>query len=203
MIGCGGMARAHFRNMLKQTATTQVSVMCEPSEAQYAASAKMFEDAGLPVPPNQPDLGRLLKDCAGELDAAFIITPHANHHDQTKACLEAGLDVLLEKPMVLNAAEARSLIETRNRTGKLLVVAFPGSLSPQIRAASRLRPCGRTGDRPPTAPGASNRQSRAAASSSTPARTCSTPVPTWRAKTLLRSLPGWTTTAGPWTPWAW
>ena len=64
----------------------------------------------------------------------------AYHHDQTKACLEAGLDVLLEKPMVMNAKEARSLIETRDRTGKLLVVAFPGSLSPQIRTAvSMLR----------------------------------------------------------------
>jgi predicted dehydrogenase len=40
--------------------------------------------------------------------------------------------------MVMNAAEARSLIETRDRTGKLLVVAFPGSLSPQIRTASRI-----------------------------------------------------------------
>ena len=50
------------------------------------------------------------REHAGELDAAFIITPHAYHHDQTVACLEAGLDVLLEKPMVMNAAEARSLI---------------------------------------------------------------------------------------------
>ncbi|MDQ2692774.1 MAG: Gfo/Idh/MocA family oxidoreductase, partial [Chloroflexota bacterium] len=40
--------------------------------------------------------------------------------------------------MVLTAAEAHSLIETRDRTGRLLVVAFQGSLSPQIRLASRL-----------------------------------------------------------------
>jgi predicted dehydrogenase len=72
------------------------------------------------------------------LDAVFIITPHAYHHDQTQQCLKAGLDVLLEKPMVINAAEARSLIKTRNRTGRLLVVAFPGSLSPQIRTAVTL-----------------------------------------------------------------
>jgi predicted dehydrogenase len=145
MIGCGGMARAHFRNMLKQTDTTQVIAMCEPSEAQYAASAAMFEAAGQPIPPNQPDLVRLLREQRDRLDAAFIITPHAYHHDQTKACLEAGLDVLLEKPMVMNAGEARSLIETRDRTGKLLVVAFPGSLSPQIRAASRLLRSGELG----------------------------------------------------------
>jgi predicted dehydrogenase len=40
----------------------------------------------------------------------------------------------------MNAQEAASLIETRDRTGKLLVVAFPGSLSPNIRTAvSMLR----------------------------------------------------------------
>jgi predicted dehydrogenase len=88
----------------------------------------------------------LLAEYGRQLDAAFIITPHACHHDQTKACLEAGLDVLLEKPMVMNAREATGLIETRNRTGRLLVVAFPGSLSPQIRTAVRLAQSGELGD---------------------------------------------------------
>ena len=133
LIGTGGMARHHIRQMLKQTGTTQISVVCEPSEQQYKAAASIFREAGLEPPPNQPDLQKLL---AGyQLDAAFIITPHVYHFEQTKACLQAGLDVLLEKPMVMNALEARSLMEVRDQTGKLLVVAFPGSLSPQIRKA--------------------------------------------------------------------
>jgi predicted dehydrogenase len=54
--------------------------------------------------------------------------------------MEAGLDVLLEKPMAVNTKQAYSLIETRNRTQQLLVVAFQGSLSPEVRtAASMLR----------------------------------------------------------------
>jgi len=138
MIGVGGMARHHVRNMLKMKASTRLVVLCEPSPAMYDAAAKLFVEAGLEPPPNQPNLTQLLKDYGDQLDAAFIITPHAFHHDQTVACLEAGLDVLLEKPMVMNAVEARSLIETRDRTGKLLVVAFPGSLSPQIRTAVKL-----------------------------------------------------------------
>jgi predicted dehydrogenase len=75
-------------------------------------------DAGLTPPPNEPDLDRLLQKYEGQLDAAFICTPHAYHHDQTVACLLAGLDVLLEKPMVMNAEEARSLIKTRDLTGQ-------------------------------------------------------------------------------------
>jgi predicted dehydrogenase len=52
--------------------------------------------------------------------------------------MEAGIDVLLEKPMVMNAAEAESLIATRDRTRRLLVVSFNGSLSPQVRRASQM-----------------------------------------------------------------
>ena len=143
MIGCGSMARYHIQTMLKQRDTTEITAVSEPSETAYALTAKLFRDAGLAAPPNQPDLHKLLADYA--LDAAFIVTPHAFHHDQAVACLEQGLDVLLEKPMVMSGAEATSLIETRDRTGKLLIVAFPGSLSPQIRAAAQMIRSGEIG----------------------------------------------------------
>ncbi len=145
MIGCGGMARHHIRNMIKMQTTTTISVVCEPSAQAYEDTATMFEEAKLPVPANQPDLDKLLRDYKGKIDAAFIITPHKYHHDQTAACLNAGIDVLLEKPMVMNGAEAESLITTRNRTGKLLVVAFPGSLSPNVRTAVNMLRNGQIG----------------------------------------------------------
>ncbi len=143
MIGVGGMARHHIRQMLKQNETTEIAVFCEPSEEQAKASAAIYTEAGLAPPPNQPNLAKLLQEYS--VDAAFIITPHAYHYEQTKACLEAGVDVLLEKPMVMNAAEARALIEIRDATGRLLVVAFPGSLSPQIRKAGQILHGGKAG----------------------------------------------------------
>jgi predicted dehydrogenase len=145
LIGCGGMARHHIRQMAQQQDTTTIAVVCEPSAAAYERARETFADAGLTPPPNEPNLNRLLTTYRDSLDAAFIITPHVYHHDQTVACMEAGLDVLLEKPMVMNATEARSLIATRDRTGRLLVVAFPGSLSPQIRTAARMIHSGELG----------------------------------------------------------
>lgn len=143
MIGCGDMARYHARQMLLQRETTQISVVCEPSPVSYAAFCEEFTGEGLDPPPNEPDLAVLLDHY--KLDAAFIITPHVFHHDQTIACLEAGLDVLLEKPMVMNVQEAVSLISARDRTGRLLVVAFPGGLSPRIRKAVDLVRSGEIG----------------------------------------------------------
>jgi predicted dehydrogenase len=137
-IGTGGMAQGHIIRTLQQKDTTQIVAICEPSPRSHDLTRQTFEALGEDMPPNRPNLHELLAEFKGNLDAAFIITPHAYHHDQTKACLEAGLDVLLEKPMVINAQEANSLIETRDRTGRLLVVAFQGSLSPQVRESVRM-----------------------------------------------------------------
>lgn len=138
MIGVGGMARAHIRNILSNFPETTFPVVCEPSETQYALTVQLFNEMGVEPPENIVDLNALITKYGESLDAAFIITPHKFHHDQTAACLEAGIDVLLEKPMVMTAEEAKSLIAIRNRTERTLVVAFQGSLSPQVRMADTL-----------------------------------------------------------------
>jgi len=143
-IGGGVMARVHMNEMLPRDDTT-IAAICEPSEQAYARVAELFDQHGRPAPPNEPDWRRFVETNAGALDAVIIITPHAFHFEQATTCLEASLDVLLEKPMVMTADEATALIETRDRTGGLLVVAFQGSLSAQVREASRLLRSGELG----------------------------------------------------------
>ncbi len=145
MIGCGSMAREHVRRILKQQNTTQIFAVYDPLPEAYTAMARVFTDAGVAAPPNAPDLNALLREYGSSLDVAFIVTPHAYHYEQARICLEAGLDVLREKPMVVTAKEAQALIEIRDRTGKLLVIAFNGSLSPQIRTVSKMLRAGELG----------------------------------------------------------
>jgi predicted dehydrogenase len=144
LIGAGGMARHHLRLMVEQGA--EITVICEPSQENYQAAVKKLEELGVPPPPNEPVLEEMISKYADQLEAAFIVTPHAYHYSQAKICMEAGMDVLLEKPMVMNAQEALSLIESRDKTGRLLVVAFQGGLSPQIREAARLIQSGELGE---------------------------------------------------------
>ncbi len=144
LIGAGGMARHHLPLMVETGA--DIRVICEPSSNNYELALAKLEELGAPAPPNEPVLAEMLAKYADKLDAAFIITPHNLHHDHAKMCMEAGLDVLLEKPMVMNAAEALSLMETRDRTGRHLVVAFQGGLSPQINYAAELIACGELGE---------------------------------------------------------
>ena len=101
LIGAGGMARYHLPLMIDKGA--DIRVICEPSANNYELALAKLEELGAPLPPNECDLATMLEKYSGELEAAFIITPHNLHHDHAKMCLEAGLDVLLEKPMVMNA----------------------------------------------------------------------------------------------------
>lgn len=147
VVGSGGMAReGHMRRMLQQTDTTHITHLCELSPTAYETTATLFEELGHTPPPNEPDLARLLANHAHELDVALIATPHSFHYEQAAACLEAGLDVLLEKPMVTTADEAERLIDIRNRTGRLLVVAFNGSMSPHVRTGVNMLRSGELGD---------------------------------------------------------
>ncbi len=140
------MAQYHVTTMVGRDDTV-IAGICEPSETAYAAASAIVEATGAPRPPNEPDWRRFLDVTARELrlDAVTIITPHALHFAQASAALEAGLDVLLEKPMVMTAAEAVELVRTRDRTGRLLVVGFQGSLSPQVRTAAAMIRSGELG----------------------------------------------------------
>lgn len=139
IIGCGGMGRGHLRAILEEPRGTSIEVVCEPMPENYAEVQDAYERVDQTAPPNIPNLDELLRTHAQALDAVFIVTPHAMHRDHIVACLEAGLDVLVEKPMTVNREEALSVIAKRDEMGKEVVVAFQGSLSHHIRwAAERL-----------------------------------------------------------------
>ena len=102
----------------------------------------------------------------------MIVTPHALHFAQADAALEAGLDVLLEKPMVMNATEAVELIRTRDRTGRLLVVGVPGQPLAARPGGGGDAPLGRARARSST----STRSSGRTGTSGPPARGAQTPA---------------------------
>ncbi len=120
----------HLRDMLR--ATTRSSSPCASRRPTRSSSTATEFTARRPARHRRtnPTGTRFVERFAPTLDVVFIVTPHAFHAAQAIVGLEAGLDVLLEKPMVMDAAEAEALIATRDRTGRLLVVAVPGQPLP-------------------------------------------------------------------------
>jgi predicted dehydrogenase len=145
LVGCGAIAQHYVRSMVSAPGRTRVVAVAEPSLPAYEAIAAIFLEGGCEPPPNLIDLDELLGIHGAGLDVALVSTPHRYHAEQASACLEAGLDVLLEKPMAIDVREARALVRTREQTGRQLVIAFNASLSSRTQAARRLLRSGELG----------------------------------------------------------
>jgi predicted dehydrogenase len=63
-----------------------------------------------------------LWDAAGELDLAVVATPNRTHVPLALAALEAGLPVVVDKPLAVTAGEGRRAIEEARRRGLVLTV---------------------------------------------------------------------------------
>ncbi len=81
-----------------------------------------------------------------EIDAVYIPLPNHLHVPWTIRAAEAGKHVLCEKPIALNAAEAATLIEVRDRTGTQIQEAFMVRTHPQWLMARDLARGGRIGE---------------------------------------------------------
>lgn len=69
-----------------------------------------------------------------EVDAVSIAVPTSAHHAVAKLCLEAGVHVLVEKPITVTLAEATELIQVAHRRGCVLQVGHIERFNPAIRA---------------------------------------------------------------------
>ena len=59
-----------------------------------------------------------------EIDVIYIATPHTEHRNHTKLCIEAGKAVLCEKPFALNEIEARDMFEAAQNKNVFLMEAM-------------------------------------------------------------------------------
>ena len=76
---------------------------------------------------------------AGGLDAASIALPNYLHDTVTIAALGAGLHVLCEKPMALNAPRAEAMLEAARAAGKQLMIHFNYRYQPACSGSRRTR----------------------------------------------------------------
>jgi predicted dehydrogenase len=99
--------------------------------------------AELNIPNAYGSYDELLAD--NSIEAIYNPLPNNLHVPWTVKAAEAGKHVLCEKPIALNATEARMLIDVRNRTGMRIQEAFMVRTHPQWLETRRLIHSGRIG----------------------------------------------------------
>ncbi|MCL6609334.1 MAG: Gfo/Idh/MocA family oxidoreductase [Geminicoccaceae bacterium] len=79
------------------------------------------------------------------IEVVAIMTPNADHAPQATACLEAGLDVICDKPLAASLEEGRALAATVRRTGRLFVLTHNYSAYPMVHQARAMVRAGAIG----------------------------------------------------------
>ena len=74
-------------------------------------------------------------DC---IDLVTVATPNSTHFEITKAYLEAGFNVLCEKPMTMTVEEGEEIVKIANKVGKLCTVNYCYSAYPMVRQARAM-----------------------------------------------------------------
>ena len=131
VIGAGLKAADYARGWAAMDDVAIVA-MAEVSEVSRKRFADTCEAAGAPRPAEYGDAESMLAAMQGQMDAVYVSTPHVFHGANALDVIEAGYDLLLEKPMVTTVDEALALVEAERRTGRTVVIAFQGGLSPLV-----------------------------------------------------------------------
>jgi predicted dehydrogenase len=74
-----------------------------------------------------------------DIDAVYVITPNALHHDQVIRVAKAGKHVICEKPMAINAREAKEMVEACEKANVKLLVGYRLHFEPKTLEIIRMR----------------------------------------------------------------
>ena len=80
------------------------------------------------------------------IDAVAIMTPNALHFPAAMAALDAGLDVICDKPLTTNVADALTLAAKVRETGLVFCLTYNYSAYPMVRQARAMVAAGEIGD---------------------------------------------------------
>jgi len=123
VIGVGYLGRFHAEKYAANPAAELVAVAdVDPARARAVAAALGVEAV--------TDYRAL----AGRIDCASVAVPTQLHHAVACDLLDAGVDVLVEKPLTTTVDEGKALLELAVRRGRVLQVGHLERFNPAIRA---------------------------------------------------------------------
>lgn len=118
IIGCGGIANGKHLPAIKKEGSAQVVAFCDIIHERANTAAKKYGTDDAKVFTDYQELIKL------DLDAVYVCTPNRSHCEITVAALNAGKNVMCEKPMAINYAQAMEMVETAKKTKKLLTIGY-------------------------------------------------------------------------------
>ena len=124
VVGVGYLGQFHAEKYAAIAETNLVAVV----DSESSKARRMAENLSCKACSSH-------RDIIGEVAAASVVVPTRDHYRITRDLLEAGIHVLVEKPMTVTLAEADSLIQLAKTKGLVLQVGHLERFNPAVVAA--------------------------------------------------------------------
>ena len=121
IIGCGAIAKTRHAPAVAVNPDAVLYAVCDQTRANADALAEQYGARAF------YDVNEAITDPA--VDAVIICTPERFHCTHVVAALEAGKDVLCEKPLAMTPQEGAQILDAWHKSGRRLMVAFAQRLT--------------------------------------------------------------------------
>jgi predicted dehydrogenase len=145
IVGGGYMGKAHAVAMSAVAAVFNTSlrprleIICTTTEAGAAAKAQQFGFAR-----STSDWRALVDD--HKVEAVIIASPQDTHHEIALAAFARGKHVFCEKPLGLNLAQSREMLNAAETSGRIHMTGFNYIRTPASQLARQIIAAGEIGD---------------------------------------------------------
>lgn len=140
IVGTGGIARAHVDGYQRFGQECEIVALCDPAPGRAEA---LRAELGLDGARVYTDAAEML--AAESLDLVSVATPPSTHAALSIQALEAGADVLVEKPMAPSLEECDAMIAAARDNGRLLSVVAQNRFRDDIATLKEVLDSGLAG----------------------------------------------------------
>ncbi|MDR7567430.1 MAG: Gfo/Idh/MocA family oxidoreductase, partial [Armatimonadota bacterium] len=123
VVGLGRWGRHHVR-IYHELPEADLRAVVSPNPAEVREFSNRYRIAGY--------LDH--RELIGEVDAASVVAPTSHHYEIARDLVEAGIHVLVEKPITSRVEEAEELIARARRKGVVLLVGHVERFKPAVEA---------------------------------------------------------------------
>ncbi len=127
VVGVGHLGKHHVR-LLAQNPLAELVGVADINEQNLAAATSEHGVLGY----------RDYKELLGKVDAVCVVVPTQIHLEVAGCFLESGIDVLVEKPIALNALDGQRLVDLARSTSRILQVGHVERFNPALDAVREL-----------------------------------------------------------------
>ena len=140
VVGIGWISQTAFLPGVEHTGNSEVVAFVSGHEDK---AAKVGEKYGVKDLYSYDEYDRLLN--SGTIDAVYLATPNWDHVDLAVRTLDAGIHLLLEKPMATSVEDCERIIAASNRSGAKLMIAYRMHHEPAMLKAFETARSGKLG----------------------------------------------------------